>query len=583
MVWQYAFAAIYIVCAAGMGVSLFRLLNIKCVDSNSKLDAFSISIATAFGIAVISFELQLMAIAGHLKSAPLLALIILSVILFLISFGDVVARFKFRKINLTSSFRSLPLNERLGCLFLLFAMVPTIFAPLSPPLAWDELMYHLPHAKEWARSGELSINPSIRYPRFPFGFDVLFTVALIFENDVFAHFIHAISGWIVGWMIYEFIFSVANRFEACLCAGGWLYLSRGEFQQSYVDMGITMWEVACAASVWKAFAKKNETRIQWLLISAFCLGAGIGGKYQALTVLPLFVFFVLYIERRPIVLFGIFLAVMMPCAYWYFRNYLEAGDPFSPIGGELFGFTDWNHIDFKNQILDIKRHSDWPPVIFTGAIFAFMRKNVTENKYLHGILMIGVYEFLIWILSSRYPRYLMPAYPFILIASVRGFLILIDFIFVKGEGFIKALLNLSIAIFLLFCIHSLSRVIYYWKRITPTPIERNAFLNAKIEGFAIFDYLKLHDVGRLYQFGSEDCIYYFPVPVWGDVFGPWRYRDYTELDANALRDRLVHERFDTILINLEAFPDLNRKKRFEDYFELIYAAGRFALYKVIIQ
>ena len=39
---------------------------------------------------------------------------------------------------------------------------PTLLAPLSPPMAWDELAYHLPHAREWARSGRLVVTDWLR-------------------------------------------------------------------------------------------------------------------------------------------------------------------------------------------------------------------------------------------------------------------------------------------------------------------------------------------------------------------------------------------------------------------------------------
>lgn len=43
---------------------------------------------------------------------------------------------------------------------------PTLFAPLGPPISWDELMYHLPQARQWALSGQLSVNEWLRYPWF---------------------------------------------------------------------------------------------------------------------------------------------------------------------------------------------------------------------------------------------------------------------------------------------------------------------------------------------------------------------------------------------------------------------------------
>src|SRR6185436_18319680 len=49
---------------------------------------------------------------------------------------------------------------------------PLIVAPLAalalyPPLAFDEMLYHLPFVRAMATSGAISFHPDIRFPIFP--------------------------------------------------------------------------------------------------------------------------------------------------------------------------------------------------------------------------------------------------------------------------------------------------------------------------------------------------------------------------------------------------------------------------------
>ena len=51
------------------------------------------------------------------------------------------------------------------------AALPMLLSPLRLPLAWDELMYHLPYARHWAQEGGLTVNPWLRYPLFAYNLD----------------------------------------------------------------------------------------------------------------------------------------------------------------------------------------------------------------------------------------------------------------------------------------------------------------------------------------------------------------------------------------------------------------------------
>ena len=64
-------------------------------------------------------------------------------------------------------------------------------------------------------------------------------------------------------------------------------------------------------------------------------------------------------------------------------------------------------------------------------------------------------------------------------------------------------------------------------------------LQEHIPGYGVLTYLRDHPQARIYQLGLEESLYYAPRPIWGDVFGPWRYRDYQSLSPQALRRRYL--------------------------------------------
>ena len=76
-------------------------------------------------------------------------------------------------------------------------------APLAPPAAFDELMYHLPYAREVAHSGSLGIHEWLRYPWFPYNYNLLYAAALLVGDDVLPHFLNALAGWLSVWMVYR--------------------------------------------------------------------------------------------------------------------------------------------------------------------------------------------------------------------------------------------------------------------------------------------------------------------------------------------------------------------------------------------
>ena len=57
--------------------------------------------------------------------------------------------------------------EKLALAVLVLTALPALVEPLAPPAVFDELMYHLPYAREVAQSGRLGVHEWLRYPGFP--------------------------------------------------------------------------------------------------------------------------------------------------------------------------------------------------------------------------------------------------------------------------------------------------------------------------------------------------------------------------------------------------------------------------------
>jgi len=533
----------------------------------------SLALALGVGFAAVSFQALL--IAGIFQRNN---------VLLIISVGLVFATLEFfrdsRRLNnlVIHQYLWTPAHRlALGLVFIIG--IPTLFAPLRPPIAWDEIMYHLPHAKQWADSGSLTINYWLRYPWFPYNFDLLFSASFLFDDDIFPHLIHASAGWMVAWLIYEIGALYANRVVAGLAAAAWLYLTIDQYGQADVDMGVTLWLLAGCVAFWRGW----ESRLcGWWVLSAFFIGLAAGSKYQALGILPMLTIAFAWRERRLKIwlLTGIVFAI--PCAYWYVRNAFLAGDPVAPMGGRIFGFTDWNIEDYRTQFEDLRIHAGFPNPILWTAPFVFISAAARHNRALVAAGILALSQFLIWAMTSRYPRYLMPAYPFLLLLTAQGWYTVSLLI---KERWPTAWIwprfqSIALVLFgLLLCATSVTFSYKNIQLIAITPERREAILLNRISGYRVISYLRENPVKKLYQFSMEDAIYYLPSPTWGEVFGPWRYKDYNLAPA-VLRKKLLDQDFDALVVHTLRIPSLASSQDFDRHFELLTSDGVVALYRI---
>ncbi|WP_398501405.1 ArnT family glycosyltransferase [Variovorax sp.] len=550
------------------------------------------AIATTLGVGLFIVAFQALAIAGALRQGAVLALLGAGIVLALLRLPGWRRELKARAA-LAPAQPAATLGEKCAFAALLLVGLPTLFSPLAPPVAFDEVMYHLPYARQVAQSGTLGVYEWLRYPWFPYNYDLLYAAALTVYDDVFTHFIHGLAGWLSVLMIHRLGRLHANRYIACLGAGIWLAL--GDYPNSYIDMGVALFVLAAFVALWwwdeghvlePAPGAARHGRARWLLLAAFFLGVAAGSKYQALIFLPLVAVFVARRERRPLPWLAALALFLVPCIYWYARNYLQTGDPFNPIGARVFGFTNWNMADYTQQLADVRDHANMPNGLFWPLLLVPFSP-LWRPGPVRAAFVFCIYSLVIWVATSRYPRYMMASFPLLALMAAVGWYTLLGWAgsFVRRRlpalargrtpGVFGGLLMVVLAGFAL--AHSVRDV----RMISPTPASREAFLARHVPGYEVLSHLRANPVGRLYQVGLNDSIYFAPNPVWGDIFGPFRYSDYLYLPADQLARKLASQQFGSIVIQTALAPYVHTKPDFDKYFSLIVEKDGVKAYRIL--
>jgi len=577
------YLALFLFLAAcwGVGRAILRRLEARSALSEPGEMPLWHAIAATLGVGLYICVIQWLAIAGQLRYLPLIVALVLGLALCLLEWRALPA---LGGPSMAQGWRSANWAERGTLLLIALVVLPTLIAPLCPPLAWDEVMYHLPHAKQWALNGQLSVNEWLRYPWFPYNADLLFSAAMLAYDDVMPHLLSALAAWLTAYLVYLAGKRYAGRSVGFIAAIIFLSLTRNEFDNAMVDTSVTLF-IFAGCLVFQLWHQQPERRAL-LGAAAFLIGVAAGIKYQALQVLPVLAIFLLVRTRSPRNWLIATISLLLPCAYWYARNYLLTGDPFNPLGGKLFGFSDWNLGDYQAQIEDIKRNAGWPSWVIWPALLVPFIPKVRRLPGALGALILCAAALVVWLLTSRYPRYLMPFYPLLalLSAAVLHWAFLTACSRFAGNGDVSLQSKAAtacVALALLFVLPVALKYEYKnWKLVAATARARDAILSREITGYPVLAYLREHPMGRTYQFGLEDSLYYAPLRTGGDHFGPGRYRDFAKLAPADLAGALRRAGYAGLLIHTARWPGINTRPGFAQYFTLVHQDGEVSLYQI---
>ena len=581
IIWHYASLIVFIFSCWGMGNCTHKLINYGYKNVTSLESA----IVTVLGLGIYICFLQILSISGHLTFVWLAFLLGFGVLAGLMNLQSdfPIWLTNFKHFNIRKS-----LNESTLLIILFLIALPTILLPLRPPGGWDALMYHLPHAKQWATTGTLTVNEWLRYPWFPFNIELLYSASMVVMGDIMPQILNATAGWLIAFILYKLARQHSNFWVAGISVIIWLLLTRSFFDTADVDIGLTLF-IFCASVTFYFWLEKQDN-LFWLLVSCFFMGLAAGSKYQALMFLPIFFITLVYKERNWRKLQLAFICFLIPCIYWYARNVMLTGDPFNPVGGKLFGFTDWNLGDFEYQFADLERVKGWPSWLLLPAIISLINSGFKNLLFKRAIFSFCIFSFSIWLIASHYPRYLMPALPLIILLAADGWYWLFSKIINSNDQFKfigsfiensqKLKYFLFIIVTILMSVDGLIRASSAWNRIAINSSVREKILLKKDSTNAVLIYTNTNFKGKTYQFGLENKQYYLENETWGDHFGPGRYRDYANLESNKLYEKLKQENFRNLLIHSGNWRTIDTKEGFDCFFSEVYEVIPVKLYVI---
>ncbi|SDW64774.1 ArnT family glycosyltransferase [Thiocapsa roseopersicina] len=577
---QLTWLATYAIAAFGAGQRLLAPLAMADLDAGLRS-----SLRLAAGIGVFVVSLFLLAATGLLVSNAIL-LLVLSGLVAAAAHGLTVVRSS-RKIPVSVRPGQVSPREWFWILLILLSVIPLLTRALQIPFQFDELMYHLPTARDWAREGGLTVNESLRYPLSAFNFHLLYAAALVLGNDVFPHLIHAFAGVLVAVGVYSVGRRYFDRRTGFVAALQTIIATLWFYETAYVDLGVGLFLFFGFVALALAYEQQDA---RWIYLAAFFAGLAVGTKYQGLFYLPVLVLLALAVERRPSVLVRASLVLFFVGGYWYLRNLWISGDPLHPIGGRFFGYWLWNADDLRAQYRDLDGVRGWPEwYLCVAAASVFFLKG--SSGIYRGLVAAVLGSALIWILVSGYPRYLVPVYPLLALLSAFVFVRVSDLIGLgRRVGALWARLGkrwrvaLPSILLLIIGFSYIDDAKLAWGRIAPTADARDAVLRQRSAAYEILSDVDPDDGLRVFQLGFEGEIYYFPVPVTGDWFGPGRYSEVARrlgkgaelagylasMDTNALLINRRHPSFADLALD----PDIDR------YFTLVRRTDRVELYRL---
>lgn len=232
-----------------------------------------------------------------------------------------------------------------GALLLLLGLL--FWLSWVPPHHYDSLVYHLPLASGYARTGSLAARPDLLFTHFPQNGEMLFTLAMALGSDTLAQLFSWLGTFLAVWWLFELgkrEAPITVVLVACL-----MTLTHTAVMlltpTAYVETLVMLWVTAAVLSFvrWHANAAEPESPRGWLALSAVFAGLGVGTKYYA-GVTPFILFLVLLgrvladsrggpvlaLSRRRDLL--VFTATATAAgAPWLLKNLVVVGNPFFPF------------------------------------------------------------------------------------------------------------------------------------------------------------------------------------------------------------------------------------------------------------
>ena len=301
--------------------------------------------------------------------------------------------------------------------FLLISLVVVLIGSVLvmdwvPPTSRDALTHHLAIPKLYVKHGSMVEIPALAFSYYPMNLDLLYTVSLIFGNDILPKYIHFAFALLTAVLIFGYL---KRRLDSVFAlAGVVLFLSLPVIVRLsttvYVDLGLVFFSTLALIYFLKWIEKKFSA--SYLIVSAIGCGLALGTKYNALIILLLLALFIpfVYSKKRQAVpdsegtgraflnlrmslkavgFSGLYVLVaLMIYSPWAIRNYAWTKNPVYPLFNQYF--TDTVHdrrSDFDLEAPDVISDAAREP---TGLFLPFATRKIIYGETWWQTLLIPV-------------------------------------------------------------------------------------------------------------------------------------------------------------------------------------------------
>lgn len=377
------------------------------------------------------------------------------------------------------------------CTTIIVFFCTEIILNLTPPISRDALIHHLAIPKLWLKHGGIYEIQWAEYSYYPMYINFLYLACLYLKDDIVPKFIHFGFGLGTGWLIYLYLKQKLCRNWGLL--GVVIFITTPVVvwlsTSAYVDLGMTFFTTGSVLAFIK-WRDSEYSHFKWLLISSFCMGIAVGSKYNALIawfIVNLMVMFSYVRDTNKQIgalQYGIlfFVITALVASPWYFKNYLQTGNPLYPLFNSFFkllhhqpvqevlhgqAIEKTGKISFFKMREVLYGESFWETVLipirmffqgkdnsyqyFQGALnpilivfspFILLKKRYVKDKLLF-VLFSVLFVIMAYFLTAKQVRYILPVLPLLAILAVMGLNDLADKL---GEGTLYSRLQFRINI-----------------------------------------------------------------------------------------------------------------------------------------
>lgn len=495
---------------------------------------------------------------------------------------------------------------------------------LVPPLAWDEVSYHLPIPSIYIESGGLVNIPTMVHSNWPSGMEMLNTLALMMGSEVLPHLIVTAMTVLTALALATFASRTFDAEVAWLAPTIYLAMPMVKYLA-----GVALIEGALGffglVAVWAGYVWLKSGTWRDLAVAGLLGGLAASIKLTGAAI-PLavggtsLVWLLLRRRGRPwhsiLQVAGYGLIALAVVAPWYLRSSVNTGNPFWPFLHSVFGGRHWDAVG--DQIHTTWLHSPNLPLTiwnYLGGLWhltvrpaqfgglrigplilallplvpVFWRRKRWPLSYLIGVSG-GVYT--VWFFTTHQTRFLMGVVPVLALLTAYVVRCLLD----AWPGWLAAAGRVALILYFalgLPFVDTRQRALAAdrWPYVAGH-VSREQFLSTHVDGYPAFQYANQHlsqDARVLLAIWETRGYYLDRDGVWANPISQrvfkWEQFDETETVASFLRSwGITHVFWNEEL----AIPNVANERHTEkllrdllaEYGELLYEYDGFAIYEL---